>query len=117
MFVRSLLSLRASALEWRGNPPAPWNQVTISTKNSKFSRSVGQLLIHFSSNRGIATTSVRTGLAMTGNSKTKRKTPIKVIGFNKLVVKFKFVGFVPPIVGRGYDPAAHVPMREMYVLP
>ena len=28
-----------------------------------------------------------------------------------------FVGFVPSIVGRGYDPAAHVPMREMYVLP
>ena len=53
-------------------------------------------------------------LAMTASI---RLTPIKVIGFNKLVVKFKFVGFVPPIVGRGYDPAAHVPMREMYVLP
>ena len=46
-----------------------------------------------------------------------RQTPIKVIGFSKLVVKMVFVGFVPPIVGRGYDPAAHVPMREMYVLP
>ena len=45
------------------------------------------------------------------------QTPIKVIGFSKLVVKMVFVGFVPPIVGRGYDPAAHVPMREMYVLP
>ena len=28
---------------------------------------MGQLSIHFRSNRGIATTSVRTGLAMTGN--------------------------------------------------
>ena len=45
------------------------------------------------------------------------QTPIKVIGFSKLVVKMVFVGFVPSIVGRGYDPAAHVPMREMYVLP
>ena len=44
-------------------------------------------------------------------------TQIKVIGFSKLVVKMVFVGFVPSIVGRGYDPAAHVPMREMYVLP
>ena len=68
-------------------------------------------------NRGIATTSVRTGLAMTGNLESARQIPIQVIGFNKLVVKFEFVGFVPPIVGRGYDPAAHVPMREMYVLP
>ena len=46
-----------------------------------------------------------------------RQTPIQVIGFNKQIVKLEFVGFVPPIVGRGYDPAAHVPMREMYVLP
>ena len=41
----------------------------------------------------------------------------QVIGFNKQIVKFEFVGFVPPIVGRGYDPAAHVSMQEMYVLP
>ena len=65
-------------------------------------------------NRGIATTSVRTGLAMTA---LFRQTTIQVIGFNKLVVKFEFVGFVPPIVGRGYDPAAHVSMQEMYVSP
>ena len=45
------------------------------------------------------------------------QTPIQVIGFSKLVVKMVIVGFVPSIVGRGYDPAAHVPMREMYVLP
>ena len=68
-------------------------------------------------NRGIATTSVRTGLAMTGNLESARQIPIQVIGFNKLVVKFEFVGFVPPIVGRGYDPAAHVSMQEMYVSP
>ena len=47
----------------------------------------------------------------------KRQMGVQVIGFNKQIVKFEVVGFVPPIVGRGYDPAAHVPMREMYVLP
>ncbi|MDY4489115.1 MAG: hypothetical protein SPE19_01090, partial [Candidatus Faecousia sp.] len=31
---------------------------------------------HFRTNRGIATTSVRTGLAMTGNLETERQTPI-----------------------------------------
>ena len=40
---------------WRGNPPDEWNQVTISTKKTVFPRPVGQLSIHFSSNRGIAT--------------------------------------------------------------
>ena len=54
---------------------------------------------------------------LTGRCHFVGQIGVKVIGFNKLVVKFKFVGFVPPIVGRGYDPAAHVPMREMYVLP
>ena len=51
--------------DWCGNPPVERNQVTITTKIARFSRSVGQLSIHFPSNRGIATTSVRTGLAMT----------------------------------------------------
>ena len=32
-FVEYLLSLRASALKWRGNPPVEWNQVSITTKN------------------------------------------------------------------------------------
>ena len=73
--------------------------------------------VHIPSNRGIATTSLRTGLAMTGNWESARQTTIQVIGFSKLVVKMVFVGFVPSIVGRGYDPAAHVPRREMYVLP
>ena len=41
--------------DWCGNPPVERNQVTITTKNRKVSRSVGQLSIHFSSNRGIAT--------------------------------------------------------------
>ena len=76
-----------------------------------------QLSIHFPSIRGIATTSVRTGLAMTEKFEAERQTSIQVIGFNKQIVKFEFVGFVPPIVGRGYDPAAHVSMQEMYVLP
>ena len=47
----------------------------------------------------------------------KRQMVVQVIGFNKQIVKFEFVGFVPPIVGRGYDPAAHVSMQEMYVSP
>ena len=37
---------------------------------------MGQLSIHFPSNRGIATTSLRTGLAMTGNFEAERQTPI-----------------------------------------
>ena len=49
----------------RGNPPVEWNQVTITTKNRGDSHSSGWFSVHFSSNRGIATTSVRTGLAMT----------------------------------------------------
>ena len=37
---------------------------------------MGQLSIHFPSNRGIATTSLRTGLAMTGNVDSARQTTI-----------------------------------------
>ena len=54
---------------WCGNPPVERNQVTITTKNR------GELLhfwcfsVHFPTNRGIATTSLRTGLAMTENLK------------------------------------------------
>ena len=59
--VANYLSLRTSALKWCGNPPVERNQVTIITKNRKVSRSVGQLSIHFSSNRGIATPVKRTG--------------------------------------------------------
>ena len=40
---------------WRGNPPDEWNHVTITTKNRDVSHTVGQLSIHFPSNRGIAT--------------------------------------------------------------
>ena len=64
-FVEYLLSLRASALKWRGNPPAPWNQVTTTTKNRGDFHSFRHYSVHFPSNWGIATTSVRTGLAMT----------------------------------------------------
>ena len=88
--------------------------MTITTKNRGECQSSGKFSEHFRSIRGIAATSVRTGLAMTAST---RQTPIKVIGFSKLVVKMVIVGFVPSIVGRGYDPAAHVPMWEMYVLP
>ena len=38
-----------------GNPPVEWHQVTITTKIPAFPHSVGQLSIHFLSNRGIAT--------------------------------------------------------------
>ena len=47
--------------DWCGNPPVEWNQVTISAKNATFPCSVGQLSIHFTSNRGIATPLQRTG--------------------------------------------------------
>ena len=57
---------------WRGNPPVEWNHVTITTKNRDVSHTVGQLSIHFPSNRGIATTSVRYSLAMTENFGAKR---------------------------------------------
>ena len=74
--AQNYLSLRASALEWRGNPPvreAMYRQlpnrvgvVAIFGGN--------RYLVPF--NRGIATTSVRTGLAMTGYFEAKRQTPI-----------------------------------------
>ena len=47
--------------DWCGNPPVEWYQVAITTKNRSISRSVGQLSIHFLSNRGIATEVLRTG--------------------------------------------------------
>ena len=53
--------------DWCGNPPVEWNQVSITAKNRVKSCSSGNYSVHFTSNRGIATTSVRTGLAMTGN--------------------------------------------------
>ena len=87
----SFLSLRTSALKWCGNPPVERNQVTITAKNRGDFHSFRCCPVHFPSNGGIATTSVRTGLAMTGNLKAKRYTPIKVIGFSKLVVKMVFV--------------------------
>ena len=62
----------------RGNPPVEWNRVTITTKNRGDSQFSGYFSVHFPSNRGIATTSVRTGLAMTGNFEAKRQTPISL---------------------------------------
>ena len=56
---------------WCGNPPVERNQETITTKNRGQSQSSWQFSEHFCSIRGIATTSVRTGLAMTENFETK----------------------------------------------
>ena len=53
--------------DWCGNPPVERNQVTISAKNQGEFHNFLFFSVHFPSNRGIATTSVRTGLAMTGN--------------------------------------------------
>ena len=72
----NFLSLRTSALKWCGNPPVERNPVTISTKNRGKSQSSWKFSEHFCSNRGIATTSLRTGLAMTGNLESARQTPI-----------------------------------------
>ena len=41
--------------DWCGNPPAPWNQVTITTKNREDFCSSGFFSVHFPSIRGIAT--------------------------------------------------------------
>ena len=46
--LKKMLSLRASALKWRGNPPAPWNQVTISAKNRKVFPLCGAVVDTFS---------------------------------------------------------------------
>ena len=54
-----------SAHTGRGNPPVLRNQVTITTKKRSSSHYSRCLSVHFPSNRGIATTSLRTGLAMT----------------------------------------------------
>ena len=59
--------------DWCGNPPVERNQVTITTKNHSSFLPSRYLSVHFPSNRGIATTSVRTGLAMTASI---RQTPI-----------------------------------------
>ena len=54
-----------SAHTGRGNPPVERNQETITDKNCGDSQLYWYFSIHFPSNRGIATTSLRTGLAMT----------------------------------------------------
>ena len=67
MFVESTLSLRTSPLSWCGNPPVRGKMYR------QLPYRAGNLAI-FGGNRylvplngGIATTSLRTGLAMTGN--------------------------------------------------
>ena len=69
---KDIAVIASQCAHWRGNPPDEWNQVAITTKNRNVSLAEGQLSIHFPSNRGIATTSVRTGLAMTENFGAKR---------------------------------------------
>ena len=76
--------------DWCGNPPVEWSQVTITTKNRGNSQFYWYFSVHFPSNRGIATTSVRTGLAMTGNWESARQTPIQVIGFPQQPGKLLF---------------------------
>ena len=76
MRTQKTLSLRTSPLSWCGNPPVERNQVTITTKNRGELHPFWCFSVHFPTNRGIATTSVRTGLAMTGNFDTQRQTPI-----------------------------------------
>ena len=75
---RPKLSVIANqSADWCGNPPVEWNQVTITAKKRDASYFSGCFSVRFPSNRGIATTSVRTGLAMTGNWATARQTPIR----------------------------------------
>ncbi len=59
---------------WCGNPPDEWNQVTITTKIAVFSRPVGQLSIHFPSNRGIATPAC----TLARNDSISLQTPISL---------------------------------------
>ena len=59
--------IASQCAHWRGNPPVERNQITITLKNRGDSHFWGCHSAHFPTNRGIATTSVRTGLAMTGN--------------------------------------------------
>ena len=69
---KDIAVIASQCAHWRGNPPDEWNQVAITTKNRNVSLAEGQLSIHFPSNRGIATTSVRYSLAMTENFGAKR---------------------------------------------
>ena len=43
LLFEKMLSLRASALKWRGNPPVERNQVTITTKNRRSSHFLGAI--------------------------------------------------------------------------
>ena len=70
---RSKLPVIANqSADWCGNPPVEWNWVTITTKNRKVFPLCRAIVDTFTSNRGIATTSVHTGLAMTGNLEAER---------------------------------------------
>ena len=61
-------------LAWQSpGPMEPGNDYHQKSQEFPF---FGCYSVHFPSNRGIATTSVRTGLAMTGNRESARQTPI-----------------------------------------
>ena len=63
---RPQLSVIANqSADWCGNPPVERNQVIITAKNCGDTHFYRYFSVHFPSNRGIATTSLRTGLAMT----------------------------------------------------
>ena len=49
VFEKQCCHCETSPQTGRGNPPVERNQVTITTKNRKVSRSVGKLSIHFPS--------------------------------------------------------------------
>ena len=50
--------------------------------------------VHFPTNRGIATTSVRTGLAMTGNLESARQTPIyRSVGYSDTLISLILISF------------------------
>ena len=75
VFERSLLSLRASA---HTGVAIPRIEGKCTEKHSKMGTSAifGGSRYPVPFNRGIATTSLRTGLAMTGYFDTQRQTPI-----------------------------------------
>ena len=75
---------------WCGNPPVERNQVTITTKNCGNALSSGCFSVHFPSNRGIATTSVRTGLAMTAFFQTPIYRLTVLLDFIHKLVEFCF---------------------------
>ena len=108
-----LAVIASQCAHWRGNPPVERNHVTITTKNHGELHNSWRFSVHFPSNRGIATTSVRTGLAMTAlffkhqfplpaalaRSEPRNITPDKIVlefskkvCYNTLTVQGSYIG-------------------------